>query len=228
MLPFYSRKELHTYMNRTHGFSRDFYMISPALAPQSSVSPSSLRIHFSVSATCPRFSGVHAKFNASSSSLPKRKGIGMDLVCKREGIFRRQQASDCKPTHVANLRLGTWLLGFQKFGIWFIDTYCLRRCCLCTGQRHWIHFCFKPDENDKPINPQTRQKQKSAKGKLDTLPDTLRRGVFGFIGRLQAKQDSSTLILKKPSTSFHSIRSLPFCTYLIFAFYLSANSSMCT
>ena len=109
------------HMNRTHGFSRDFYMISPALAPQSSISPSSLRIHFSVSSTCPRFSGVHAKFNASSSSLPKGKGIGMDLVCKREGIFRRQQASDCKPTHVANLRLRTWLFGFQKFGIWFID-----------------------------------------------------------------------------------------------------------
>ena len=47
-----------------------------------------------------------------------RKGI--DLVCKREGMFRRQQASDCKPTHVANLCLGTWLFGFQKFGIWFI------------------------------------------------------------------------------------------------------------
>lgn len=91
-------------MNRTHGFSSDFYMISPALAPQSSISPSSLRIHFSVSATCPRFCGVHAKFNALSSSLPKRDGFGMEKrrrFQKATGI--RLQTHPCCESSLGNM-----------------------------------------------------------------------------------------------------------------------------
>lgn len=216
MLPFNSRKKLHTWIERM-----DFQVIFIWFHRPWHHRAASAPRHWGYISLSQPPAPDSAESMQNSTLCLRHFRKGMDLVWKREGVFRRQQASDCKPTHVANLRLGTWQFGFQKFGIWFIDIYCLRRCCLCTGQRHWIHFCFKPDESDKPINPQTKQKQKSTKGKLDTLQTPWGEA-------LSASSGGWTLILKSHRHPSAVSEASHFARIWNLPFYLSTNGSMCT